>query len=123
MEKEATSTLMVCTKTEVNEQSSTRGGYFEECEKRKRKRLSEEEEQFTDCSFLEVTSNTVKRLFRTCKYVLTDQRKCMPPILFEALIFLKVNRDFWHLPMVALAMKTKKIPQGAERDSDYFYQE
>ena len=85
-------------------------------EKHKRKRLSEEEEQFMDCSFLE-------RLFSTCKYVLTDQRKCMFPILFKALIFLKVNRDFWHLPMVAFEMKTNKIPQGAERDSDYFYQE
>ena len=81
-ERQATSTLMMCTETEVKKQSSTGGGYFEECKSRKRRRLSEEEEQYMDCSFLVATSNTVERLFSACKYVLTDKESpCLPSCL------------------------------------------
>ncbi|KAG6972569.1 hypothetical protein JG687_00001403 [Phytophthora cactorum] len=40
------------------------------------------------------TSAPVERLFSTAKYTLTDRRKRMGPILFEAL-FLKTKREFW----------------------------
>ena len=43
----------------------------------------------------------------------------MPPIMFEALIFLKVNRDFLDLLMVANSMKNKS-PQGTESDFDWY---
>lgn len=86
---------------------------------RKRRRNSKEHEQYIDCSFLVATSNTVERLFSQCKYVLTDQRKSMPPIIFEAIIFLKMNRDFWDVAMLASAMKTE-TPKGIERDEDCY---
>jgi hypothetical protein len=42
--------------------------------------------------------------------------------MFEALIFLQVNRDFWDLPMVATAIKNQS-PRGVERDLDIYYQQ
>lgn len=112
-------------KVQVDEHSTPSSAvdkeYFEECKSRKRRRLSEEEEQYIDCSFCVATSNTVERLFSACKYVLTDQRKSMSPIMFEALMFLQVNRDFWDLPMLAKAMKNQS-PRGAETDLDSYYQ-
>ena len=50
-------------------------------------------------------ANTVERLFSACKHIFTDQQNHMSPIMFEALIFLKVNQDFWDESMVAVVMK------------------
>ena len=36
---------------------------------------------------------------------MTDQRKSMSPLIFETILFLKVNRQFWDVSMVAKAMK------------------
>ena len=82
-------------------------------------------EKFIDCSFCVATSNTVERLFSLCKYVLTDQRKCMSPIMFEALIFLKVNRELWDVSLVAKAMKSKtaEVEEEDDRDLDIYYEE
>ena len=96
--------------------------YFEKIRKRKRCRLSDEQVRYIDCSFCVATSNTVERLFSACKHILTDQRKHMSPIMFEALIFLKVNQKFWDVSMVAMAMK-KNQPRGVERDLDMFYEQ
>jgi hypothetical protein len=100
--------------------STPQKGYFEELQERKRCRLSDEQDQYIDCSFCIATSNTVERLFSTCKHVLTDQRKCMSPIMFEDLLFLKVNREMWDLPMVTIAMKNKE-PREMNRDLDIYY--
>ncbi len=74
----------------------------------KRRRLSGDSlDQYIDCSFCVATSSTVERLFSSCKHVLKDEHKCMSPIIFEALIFLKENKAFWDLPMVAKVMKNQ----------------
>eukprot|EP00644_Phytophthora_capsici_P008308 jgi/Phyca11/114284/e_gw1.26.396.1 len=39
------------------------------------------------------TSNTVERLFSTCKLIMTPQRSCMLPANFEMIAFLRVNRE------------------------------
>ncbi len=124
-EKRAVSNLLKTTSSspssQGNENSETsQMGYFEELQKRKRQRLSDEQVRYVDCSFCVATSNVVERLFSACKHVLTDQRKCMSPIMFEALIFLKVNREIWDLAMVATAMKNNE-PTGIERDLDILY--
>ena len=36
-----------------------------------------------------------ERLFSLAKNILTDTRKCTAPVLFEALLFLKVNQNLW----------------------------
>jgi hAT family C-terminal dimerisation region len=94
--------------------------YFEELQKRNCCRLSYEQGQYIDCWFCIATSNTAERLFSTCKDLLTDQRNCMSPIMFEALLFLKVNREMWDLTMVTIAMKNKE-PREMNRDLDIYY--
>ena len=106
--------------TSNTETSSNGDEYYQQL--LKRRRLSAEDStQYIDCSFCVATSNTVERLFSACKHVLTDERKCMSPIMFEALIFLKVNKEFWDLPMVAKAMKNQE-PRGSERDIELYYE-
>jgi hypothetical protein len=84
--------------------------YFEKIRKRKNNRFSDEE-RYINCSFCVATSNSVERLFSACKHILSDQRKHMSPIMFEALIFLKINRECWDESMVELAMKNNQ-PKG-----------
>lgn len=44
-------------------------------------------------------------LFSKTTWVLTDLRERMLPVLFEALLFPKVKREFWNIPIVAIAIK------------------
>ena len=46
----------------------------------------------------------------------------MSPILFEALLYLKKNKRFWSLDLVAQAMKTHPTQEQLQRDDDMFYQ-
>lgn len=48
--------------------------------------------QFVNLDVIPGTSVNCERLFSLAKHVLTDTRKNTSPILFEALLFLKVNR-------------------------------
>lgn len=50
------------------------------------------------------TSVNCERLFSLAKYILTDTRKSTQPIVFEALLFLKVNRHIWDAHSVGKAM-------------------
>lgn len=120
-ERVVTSCLLRNETSELDEQDDTgTSSYFEMMKKRKRYCLSDEQERYIDCSFCVATSNTVERLFSSCKHILTDLRKHMSPIMFEALIFLKINRKLWDAPMVATAIKNNEV-QGVERDLDIFY--
>jgi hypothetical protein len=40
--------------------------------------------------------------------------------MFEALLFLKVNREIWDLTMVTIAMKNKE-PREMNRDMDIYW--
>ncbi len=52
---------------------------------------------YIDLNFVPATSNIVERLFSAAKHILTDTRKSMHPIHFEACLFLKINRDLWNV--------------------------
>jgi hypothetical protein len=57
---------------------------------------------------------------------MTYQRSSMSPIMFEAILFLKVNRRFWDLKTVVMATKKSDDPSNPDeptldRDSDDFY--
>ena len=71
--------------------------------------------------FICATSNCCERLFSEAKYILVPHRSAMSPILFEALLFLKKNRRFWNLELVAQAMKIKPTSIQMERDDDLVY--
>ena len=50
------------------------------------------------------TSINCERLFSLAKHIMTDTRKSTTPILFEVLLFLKVNYDLWDAYSVGKAM-------------------
>ena len=47
----------------------------------------------------------VDRLWSIARYVITDLRSRLSPVMFEALLFLKVNKDYWDKYLVAEAIK------------------
>ena len=59
------------------------------------------------------TSNDVERLFSKAKLVLTDRRAGMTPYMFEILLFLTLNSDYWGVSDVAIARKNS----GKDDDS------
>ena len=68
----------------------------------------------------------VERLRSSCKYILTNTRSRMTPNLFEALIFLKVNYDYWDAAAVQVAYtdalkgsQSDKIVAMINQDDDY----
>jgi hypothetical protein len=61
-------------------------------------------EKFVNLDVIPGTSVNCERLFSLAKHILTDTRKNTTPILFEALLFLKVNRSLWDAHSVGIAM-------------------
>lgn len=57
--------------------------------------------EYPSLNFVPPTSNVVERLFSNARLVLTDYRKSMSPYTFECVMFLKINRDYWDLDLVA----------------------
>ncbi len=54
------------------------------------------------------------------KNILKNNRKSMTPLLFEVLLFLKVNNSYWGLELVCEAMKTArsaKVKARIEEDA------
>lgn len=70
-------------------------------------RLSECATIFIDCRFITATSATAKRSFSAAIWILTCLRKRMSPILFESLLFLKLNRSLSNLQIFSLSIKMK----------------
>jgi len=69
---------------------------------RKKRRLDfSASERYCSLHYICSTTNIVERLFSVCGNVLTDNRQRMLPINFELHIYLKVNRSFWNLALVA----------------------
>ena len=71
------------------------------------------------------TSNCCERLFSEAKYIMLPHRRGMSPILFEALLYLKKNLNYWNVSTVAKAMKMKEedIQEQMDRDDDGFYED
>lgn len=57
--------------------------------------------EYANLAYIPPTSNIVERLFSSCRLVLTDYRKSMTPYTFECVMFLKVNRSYWDMNLVA----------------------
>jgi hypothetical protein len=55
--------------------------------------------------FINPTSNIVERLFSLASLVLTDLRGQLSPYHFEAVVFLKINRNYWSALVVHEVMK------------------
>ena len=58
---------------------------------------------YKNVDFICGSAAEVERLWSICKYILTNTRSRMTPSLFEALVYLKVNRDYWDSSSVQVA--------------------
>ena len=78
-------------------------------------------EQFVNLNVIPGTSVNCERLFSLAKNMLTDTWKCAAPLLFEALLFLKVNSHLWDVYSVGKAMgRTRERGENeANDDSEY----
>ena len=88
------------------------------------KRLKQEEmetikrEQFVNLDVIPGTSVNCERLFSLAKNILTDTRKCTAPVLFEALLFLIVNKNLWDAYSVGKAMGRTRERDERERNGE-----
>ena len=105
---------------DVKKGTSTKISYYEQLEQKRRK-LNTSVSQYKDCRFVPATSSSVERLFSVSRWILTGLRSRMSPILFESLLFLKLNRCLWDLKLVSAALKLKQDERYTVLDSDDFY--
>lgn len=59
---------------------------------------------YVNCDFVFGSAAEVERLWSISAYVLADHRQAMSPQMFEALVFLRTNSDFWDLQLVCKAL-------------------
>ena len=58
------------------------------------------------------TSNACERLFSEANYILPPHRRCMSPKMFEALLYLRKNIEYWDVYTVA------QVVQSVDADSE-----
>ena len=55
---------------------------------------------YKNVDFICGSAAEVERLWSIAKYILTDNRARLTPAMFEALLFLKTNDEYWDMAMV-----------------------
>ena len=70
---------------------------------------------YINANFILGSCAEVERLWSLAKFVLTDERSRMTPQLFEAILFLKVNKDWWGQFEVIEAMRMARAAQRETR--------
>ena len=75
---------------------------------------------YMDASFVLGTSVIVERFFSQCKLVLSDRRASLTPWMFECIMFLKVNKDYWGIEDTAIAIKRCEGQQVDAREQRDF---
>ena len=63
---------------------------------------------YIDCSFILATAVIVERLWSVAGRLLSATRRSMTPEIFEAILFLHINRDFWDDELVYKAIELAK---------------
>ncbi len=107
--------------TELHNQSSASMTVSERFELRKRKR-EEETEKYINSDFILGSVAEIERLRSLAKNVLTDNRKSMTPLVFEAVLFLKVKSTYWNEYTVKEAMekvKSEKVQNRLKEDTQH----
>ena len=81
---------------------------------------------YKNVDFICGSAAEVERLWSTCKYILTNVRSRMTPNLFEALVFLKVNHDYWDERSVQVAydkalkgVQSSKVQSMVNEDEEF----
>jgi hypothetical protein len=75
---------------------------------RERPKTSAQESPYIDCDFIFGSAAQVEQLWSIARYILTTQRSSLTPLLFETLLFLKVNNRFWSQETVVEAIAMAK---------------
>ena len=70
----------------------------------KREVASEQPDVYLNLDMHPGTSVNCERLFSNAKFILSDTRKRRTPSLFETLLLLKENRNYWNVYLVGKAM-------------------
>ena len=73
------------------------------------------EDEYINADFILASTAEVERLWSLAKYIWTDTRKHMMPIVFESLLFLKVNRRFWDQDLVSRAIALARTARSEQR--------
>ena len=67
--------------------------------------MAEVPSAYIDTRFVVGTNNMCERVFSRARRIGTEFRSGMDPLTFEAIIFLKINKDLWGPSDVAQALK------------------
>ena len=125
-EQSAVSSILISSSDgqhDASHENSPSLSYYERLQA-KRRRLTSDSSGYVNFKFITATSASVERTFSAARWILTCLRKSMSPILFESILFLKLNRHLWDLKLVSSAMKMKASDRykcDLELDSDEFY--
>lgn len=80
----------------------------------KKRKLSGSFERYIDSYFKLGSAAEAERVRSVAKYILPDNRKLMEPLVFEALVFLKINRSYWDIKCVQTAMAESKSTEETD---------
>lgn len=82
----------------------------------KRRRINNGNSPYISANFILGSTVEMEKVWSVSKYLLPDTRKCMESVVFEALLFLKVNHRYWNLNSVRIAMAdVRNVDEEAQR--------
>ena len=82
--------------------------------KRKARSGGSVESKYVNLNFVLGSAAEVERIWSMAKYILVQQRRKMSPKVFECLICLKYNREFWDEAMVVTAYRNAKAKKRSD---------
>ena len=98
--------------------------------KRKAGELDRKMSLYKDVGFICGSAAEVERIWSICKYILTNLRSKLTPVFFEALVYLKINADYWELKTVQDAYtdvlrdtRNERLQKRIDEDQGYLENE
>ena len=70
---------------------------------------------YIDCNFIFGSAAQVEQMWSQAKYILSQQRSRMTPLLFETILYLKINDRFWDMNTVKEAINMAAAEDASER--------
>ena len=70
---------------------------------------------YINVDFICGSAAEVERLWSIAKYILSNIRSCLTPNLFQALMFLKINQEYWDCRSVQQAYTEARKQAQSER--------
>ena len=98
---------------------------FKERYDSKRRRVNSSVDKYIDCSFILGSVAEAERLWSIADKFRPDHRKNTTPIVFEALLFLNINEEYWNIHTVKDAMRdnTSRIVESRIEEDEELEEE